>query len=108
MEDLGIIQRSKSPWASPLHIVPKKDGGFRPCGDYRQLNVVTEADKYPIPYLHDATNFLRGKTIFSKVDLVKLYYQIPINSYNVFLIWKRLDLEDNQAGRSTLFINSQY
>ena len=78
MENLGIIQRSKSPWASPLHIVPKKDGGFRPCGDYRRLNVVTEADKYPIPYLHDATNFLRGKTIFSKVDLVKSYYQIPV------------------------------
>ena len=58
MEKLGIIRKSRSPWSSPLHMVPKKDGGFRPCGDYRRLNTVTNEDKYPIPFLHDATNFL--------------------------------------------------
>ena len=78
MERLGIIRKSRSPWSSPLHMVPKKDGGFRPCGDYRRLNTVTNEDKYPIPFLHDATNFLRGTTIYSKIDLVKSYYQIPV------------------------------
>ena len=70
MEKLGIIRKSSSPWSSPLHIVPKRDGGFRPCGDFRRLNNITTPDRYPIPYLSDATHFLAGKTIFSKVDLV--------------------------------------
>ena len=78
MEEMGIIRRSESPWASPLHIVPKSNGGFRPCGDYRRLNSVTEPDKYPIPYLSDATCFLDGKSIFSKVDLIRGYHQIPV------------------------------
>ena len=78
MKDLGIIRRSKSPWASPMHMVDKSDGGYRPCGDYRSLNNVTEPDKYPIPYLSDATHFLAGKTVFSKVDLVRGYHQIPV------------------------------
>ena len=55
MEKLGIIRKSSSPWSSPLHIVPKRDGGFRPCGDFRRLNNVTTPDRYPIPYLSDAT-----------------------------------------------------
>ena len=78
MEELGIIRRSESAWASPLHIVPKKDGGHRPCGDFRRLNNVTTPDKYPIPYLSDATHFLEGKTIFSKIDLIRGYHQIPV------------------------------
>ncbi|GFS64010.1 gag-pol polyprotein [Trichonephila clavipes] len=49
----GIIRPSKSPWSSPLHVVPKSDSTVRPVGDYRQLNSVTEFDSYPMPYLND-------------------------------------------------------
>jgi hypothetical protein len=53
MEREGIVQRSTSPWASPLHMVPKKDGTWRPCGDFRRLNLVMEADVYPLPNMLD-------------------------------------------------------
>ena len=51
MMQMGIIRPSSSPWASPLHVVPKADGGWRPCGDYRKLNVATADDRYPLPHL---------------------------------------------------------
>ncbi|GFV31559.1 retrovirus-related Pol polyprotein from transposon opus [Trichonephila clavipes] len=51
----GIIRPSKSPWSSPLHVVPKSDSTFRPVGDYRQLNSVTEFDSYLMPYLNDCS-----------------------------------------------------
>ena len=83
LQQLGIIRRSTSPWASPLHIVGKKDGGYRPCGDFRRLNNVTTPDKYPIPYLSDANHFLAGKSIFSKIDLIRGYHQIPVAAEDV-------------------------
>ena len=80
---LGIARRSNSPYSSPLHVVAKPCGGWRPCGDYRRLNECTEFDRYPIPRIHDFTSNLAGKVIFSKVDLIKGYHQIPIHPDDV-------------------------
>ncbi|GFV90056.1 transposon Tf2-11 polyprotein [Trichonephila clavipes] len=74
----GIIRPSKSPWSSPLHVVPKSDSTVRPVGNYRQLNSVTEFDSYPMPYLNDFAHALHGKKIFSKIDIFKAFHQIPI------------------------------
>ena len=80
---LGIAQRSNSPYSSPLHVVPKPNGEYRPCGDFRRLNESTEFDRYPIPRIHDFTSNLAGKCIFSKVDLIKGYHQIPAHPNDV-------------------------
>ncbi|CAI6347764.1 unnamed protein product [Macrosiphum euphorbiae] len=69
MQEQGICRPSSSAWASPLFLVPK-DGSFRPCGDYRRLNSVTVPDRYTLPYLHDFTANLAGKTVFTKLDIV--------------------------------------
>ena len=78
LEEMGIAVRSNSPWASPLHIVPKPDGRWRPCGDFRRLNAVTVPDSYSVPRIHDFANGLADRRWFSKVDLVKGYHQVPI------------------------------
>ncbi len=83
MEADGIIRRSSSPWSSPLHMVRKSDGTWRPCGDYRRLNLVTELDGYPLPNLMDFSSRLSGCRLFSKLDLRKGYYQIPMNPEDV-------------------------
>jgi hypothetical protein len=71
----GVIRPSKSPWASPLHIIAKKDGGLIPCGDYRALNTRTIPDRYSPPHIEDFAQRLHGKCIFSKIDLVRAYHQ---------------------------------
>jgi hypothetical protein len=72
LEAAGIVCRSDSPWSLPLHIVPKKDGSWRPCGDYRQLNLATKPDRYPLPSLADLSNKLHGCKYL--IDLVKGYH----------------------------------
>uniref|UniRef100_A0A669BQR8 Gypsy retrotransposon integrase-like protein 1 n=1 Tax=Oreochromis niloticus TaxID=8128 RepID=A0A669BQR8_ORENI len=83
MERLGIVQRSNSAWASPLHMVPKSDGRWRPCGDFRRLNNVTANDRYPIPHIQDFSAHLAGTSVFSKIDLVRGYHQVPVRAEDV-------------------------
>lgn len=78
MMEAGICRPSKSPWSSPLHIVDKKDGSIRPCGDYRLLNSKTVPDRYAVPNLLDFTNILEATTIYSTLDIRQAYHLIPV------------------------------
>ena len=83
MEKAGIIWRSSSPWSSPLHMVKKKDGGWRPCGNYRRLNNVTIPDRYPLPHIADFNSRIACSTVFSRLGLQKGSYQIQMASEDV-------------------------
>jgi hypothetical protein len=79
LNSLDIIEPSMSPWSSPVVPVRKKDGSIRMCIDYRQLNKVTIPDKFPVPNLSDSIFGLHGTKFFTCLDLVRGYYQLPID-----------------------------
>ena len=78
MADMGIICRSASQYFSLLHLVDKSDGRKPPCGDFRRLNEATVPDRYPVPHIQDFLANLASRRIFSEVDLVRGYYQVPM------------------------------
>lgn len=79
MELAGIIEKSSSPYCSPMVVVRKKEGGVRICGDYRRLNALTRVDAEPMCDLRAIFARLAGSRIFSKLDLTKGFFQIPLD-----------------------------
>lgn len=73
-----IIEPSESPWASPVVPVRKPDGSLRLCIDYRRLNAVTKPDRFPLPNLTESVYSLHGTKYMTSLDLVRGFYQVPI------------------------------
>ena len=81
--DKGFIRPSFSPWGAPVLFVKKKDGTFRLCIDYRELNKVTIKNRYPLPRIDDLFDQLKGAAVFSKIDLRSGYHQLRIKESDI-------------------------
>ena len=74
----GIIRESSSPYASAVVLVRKPDSSLRLCLDYRQLNLKTHKDSYPLPRIEEALEALKGARYFVSMDLAHGYHQLPM------------------------------
>ncbi|CAH1449799.1 unnamed protein product [Lactuca virosa] len=79
----GFIRPSSSPWGAPILFVKKKDGSFRMCIDYRELNKLTIKNRYPLPRIDDLFDQLQGANYFSKIDLRSGYHQLRVHENDV-------------------------
>lgn len=75
-----LIEVSTSVWASPIVLLPKKDGSLRLCVDYRKLNAVTRPDPFTMPRIDDLTDGLAGARYITTLDLTKGYWQVPVEA----------------------------
>ena len=83
LTNAGIARPSTSPWASPVVMVRKKDGGWSMCVDYRRLNIVTKFDYFPLPRFDQALDAFADATVFSSLDLAMAYHQVPMKPADV-------------------------
>ncbi|GJZ88461.1 putative reverse transcriptase domain-containing protein [Tanacetum coccineum] len=81
--DKGFIRPSSSPWGAPVLFVIKKDGSFRMCIDYRELNKLTVRNRYPLPRIDDLFDQLQGSSVYSKIDLRSGYHQLRVRDEDI-------------------------
>ncbi|GJQ91297.1 putative reverse transcriptase domain-containing protein [Tanacetum coccineum] len=83
LSDKGFIRPSSSPWGAPVLFVKKKDGSFRMCIDYRELNKLTVKNRYPLSRIDDLFDQLQGSSIYSKIDLRSGYHQLRVREQDI-------------------------
>ncbi|GKA11604.1 putative reverse transcriptase domain-containing protein [Tanacetum coccineum] len=83
LTDKGFIRPSSSPWEAPVLFVKKKDGSFRMCIDYRELNKLTVKNRYPLLRINDLFDQLQGSSVYSKIDLLSGYHQLRVREGDI-------------------------
>ncbi|GKA55498.1 putative reverse transcriptase domain-containing protein [Tanacetum coccineum] len=83
LSDKGFIRPSSSPSGAPVLFVKKKDGSFRMCIDYRELNKLTVKNRYPLPRIDDLFDQLQGSSVYSKIDLRSGYHQLRVRKEDI-------------------------
>nr|GFB85033.1 retrotransposon protein, putative, Ty3-gypsy subclass [Tanacetum cinerariifolium] len=83
LSDKGFIRPSSSPWGAPVLFVKKKDGSFRMCIYYRELNKLTVKNRYPLPRIDDLFDQLQGSSVYSKIDLRSGYHQLRVREEDI-------------------------
>nr|GFC94706.1 putative reverse transcriptase domain-containing protein [Tanacetum cinerariifolium] len=85
LSEKGFIRPSSSPWGALVLFVKKKDGSFRMCIDYRELNKLTIKNKYPLPRIDDLFDQLQGSSVYSKIGLRSGYHQLHIREEDILI-----------------------
>nr|GEY23533.1 putative reverse transcriptase domain-containing protein [Tanacetum cinerariifolium] len=81
--DKGFIRPSSSSWGASVLFVKKKEGSFRMCIDYQELNKLIVKNRYPLPWIDDLFDQLQGSSIYSKIDLRSSYHQLRVREQDI-------------------------
>nr|GFA46638.1 putative reverse transcriptase domain-containing protein [Tanacetum cinerariifolium] len=83
LSDKGFIRPSSSPWGAPVLFVKKKDGSFRMCTNYQELNNLTVKNRYPLPRIDNLFDQLYGSSVYSKINLRSSYHQLRVREEDI-------------------------
>ena len=77
----GIVKPSQSQWSSPCVLVPKANGNYQFCTDFRRVNAVIKSDSHPLPWIDDCIDSIGHAQCVTKFDLLKGYWQVPFTTH---------------------------